>query len=238
MKKINKRHLIKRLTKSNPKNEKLLETLYIVKNQYQDGIIYYVTNDNQEKIANAIYFYGNKYITKISVEKAFSRQGVATWLYNNIEKDLGIKLEPSRVLFPDGELFWENRLKQNKRNPLTNLSTLKKNPYRSKTLDNKNLTTNEMEYKHGYLRSLYIHLDFLLKLPEKRFLKYRDNSPTESKFGRSYYLDGWTEGRDDAYIQYKNIPKNKLSDYIVDIKNELVDFEKEHPVLDFISGPF
>ena len=41
------------------------------------------------------------------------RQGIATYLYDYIEKDLDIKLRPSNNLSSDGEEFWKNRLKKN-----------------------------------------------------------------------------------------------------------------------------
>lgn len=102
------------------------------------------------------------------------------------------------------------------------LNLQKRNPYRKDITIN--LTNNELEYKRGYLRSLYRHLDMLLEIPEKRFLTYRNNRNVYD----TPYLNGWREGMDDAYIQYKNIPKRNFLQYIREIKNEFEEFENTY----------
>lgn len=69
-------------------------------------------------------------------------------------------------------------------------------------------------------------MDFLSELPEKRFLKYRDNFISYDT--NNLYINGWKNGLGDAYVQFKNIPKNKFQNYVNEIKQELNDFENEY----------
>lgn len=52
---------------------------------------------------------GRWYIGSVKVHARHRRRGIATHLYDGIEADLGIKLEPSFVLKPDGLAFWQRR---------------------------------------------------------------------------------------------------------------------------------
>ena len=52
-----------------------------------------------------------KTIWDVWVGPNYRRKGLATFIYNKIEKDQKIKLKPSDTLFPDGQEFWKARLK-------------------------------------------------------------------------------------------------------------------------------
>ena len=45
-------------------------------------------------------------------DEKYRRKGLATYLYDYIERDLRRKLKPSPFLLKDGEKFWENRNKR------------------------------------------------------------------------------------------------------------------------------
>ena len=48
-------------------------------------------------------------VENVQVVPEYRRQGIATRLYNAIEKRFGIKLTPSSQIEPDGMAFWKNR---------------------------------------------------------------------------------------------------------------------------------
>lgn len=54
-------------------------------------------------------------VEKVFVEPKWRRKGVATKLYNAIEKKYNIRLEPSDNLEPSGLQFWKNRDPENKK---------------------------------------------------------------------------------------------------------------------------
>lgn len=94
----------------NPRDESLLKRITIEPESAGFRKKYYVYHNN-ELIALAIYNgYGS---CTIEVAEGYKRRGVATFLYDYIEKDIGRKLKPSSELFPDSKAFWANRLKKN-----------------------------------------------------------------------------------------------------------------------------
>lgn len=101
--------MIKVIRKKNPKDEKLLKNLEIkiTKSDY-GGIRYKIYYLN--KFVGYADYEGGECINFVFISSEFERKGVATWLYDYIENDLGIKLKPSHCLFPDGRAFWKNRL--------------------------------------------------------------------------------------------------------------------------------
>lgn len=129
-----------RKVKKNPKNEYLISDLIIRKKKEApfgdtEFIIYsvYYKFDNRNKLIGKAYIRpGDNFVSIVEINKDYRRQGVNTFLYDYIEKDLGIKLQPVKVGIhiddfvlvqePDGKAFWENRLKR--KNP-TDLNFLK-----------------------------------------------------------------------------------------------------------------
>ena len=64
-------------------------------------------------IAVFLILSGQNYIEDSEVFRdEHKHKGLATFMYNYIEKDLRIKLSPSKFQTKDGKLFWQNRLKK------------------------------------------------------------------------------------------------------------------------------
>lgn len=103
----------------NPTDEKLLKEIEIRKVNRKYDIRYHIYYKNI-LIGYVIIDNDNNQVEMIKIEEEFRRRGLATYLYNYIEKDLNIKLEPNDDQLPDGKAFWKNRLK----NP-TDLSLLR-----------------------------------------------------------------------------------------------------------------
>lgn len=109
--------------KKNPKNDYLLSDLEIRKSMSYDlvndpHILYsvYYRYDNKNNLIGKIYVKLGSNSAHVEVHKDFRRQGVASYVYDHIEKDLKIKLRPSSNQLEDGEAFWKNRLKR--KNPI------------------------------------------------------------------------------------------------------------------------
>ena len=54
------------------------------------------------------------YSSATEILKAYQQKGLTTYLYDYIEQDLGIKLEPSDIISDNAKAFWKNRLKKTK----------------------------------------------------------------------------------------------------------------------------
>lgn len=82
-----------------------------------DGKVYrtvYVLNENGHCIAHAAL--GHKAITMMDVQvydlpghPNYRRRGLATAMYEFMEKQIGHKLKPDWAQTPDGEAFWKSR---------------------------------------------------------------------------------------------------------------------------------
>ena len=73
----------------------------------------YVVFFRGKKIAYAEIFENANYIEDVQIyDEKYRRKGLATYLYDYIERDLRRKLKPSPFLLKDGEKFWENRNKR------------------------------------------------------------------------------------------------------------------------------
>lgn len=107
------------IRRKNPTDEKLLKEIEIRKVNREYDIRYHIYYKNI-LIGYVIIDNDNNQVEMIKIEEEFRRRGLATYLYNYIEKDLKIKLEPNDDQLPDGKAFWKNRLK----NP-TDLSLLR-----------------------------------------------------------------------------------------------------------------
>lgn len=66
---------------------------------------------NNSVIATADFFPQDNSVSSVYVTSAYRRKGLASFMYNHIEKDQKVSLIPSQDLLPDGRRFWENRLK-------------------------------------------------------------------------------------------------------------------------------
>ncbi len=109
------------MIKRNPTNEKFLSKILIDKVKFNNNIEY-DAYFGSKFIAYVIIKQNSNSIYKIEIlDTQYRRKGLATFLYNYIEKDLNIKLIPSEKQLPDGKAFWKNRLK----NPKLNEKTLR-----------------------------------------------------------------------------------------------------------------
>lgn len=85
-------------------NDYILYVLYNKYNRYLGSAhVYFNEIDDIKNVGNA----------HIQIIKAYQRKGLATLLYDFIEKDLKIKLKPSSSPSKDAKLFWKARLKKN-----------------------------------------------------------------------------------------------------------------------------
>lgn len=96
------------------KNDYIRYSIYNKYNRYLGSArVYFNEIDDAKNIGNA----------HIQIEKAYQRKGLATLLYDYIEKDLKIKLRASSKPSKDAKAFWKARLKQ--KNPKLNEKTLR-----------------------------------------------------------------------------------------------------------------
>ena len=73
--------------------------------------------DNQEdRIGYVLIRRDQGYVRDVEIDEEYRRKGLASFVYDHIEKDLKIKLRPSSNQLEDGEAFWKNRLKR--KNPI------------------------------------------------------------------------------------------------------------------------
>lgn len=81
---------------------------------FKDNIMYkYVVKLRGKTIAYAEIFENANYVEDVQIyDEKYRRKGLATYLYDYIERDLRRKLKPSPFLLKDGEKFWENRNKR------------------------------------------------------------------------------------------------------------------------------
>jgi len=84
------------------KNDYILYVLYNKYNRYLGSAhVYFNEIDDIQNVGNA----------HIQIIEAYQRKGLATLLYDFIEKDLKIKLRPSSSPSKNAKAFWKSRLK-------------------------------------------------------------------------------------------------------------------------------
>lgn len=103
--------MIRRKTKLNPTDHDLISKLEVKKAFPPYGVKYEVYL-GKRRIAFADIDHGSTEISFVQVNEGYKLRGVATFLYDYIEKDLGRKLKPSEALIEDGEAFWKARNKR------------------------------------------------------------------------------------------------------------------------------
>lgn len=111
----------------NPTDKDFLRQIRIEKFDNSVFIRYEVIY-NGEEIAIFILHKGKNYIEDSEIfSDEFKRRGLATYIYDYIEKDLKIRLKPSKAQTLDGKLFWQHRAskKFNPRNNPTDYSFLR-----------------------------------------------------------------------------------------------------------------
>lgn len=97
-------------TRVNPTDKEFLSKIKISKTKIGISIIYKAFLNNNI-IATAEYVPNDNSVSSLWVNTPYRRKGLASFMYNTIEKDQKVSLQPSQDLLPDGRRFWENRLK-------------------------------------------------------------------------------------------------------------------------------
>ena len=106
-----------RLSRKNPTDKEFLQKIKITKNAayfpVTSSIIikYHVYYDNKE-IGYFKLTEGYNFIDNMRVDEKFQHRGLATFMHDYIEQDLGIKIIPSEDLTDDGEEFYKFRSKK------------------------------------------------------------------------------------------------------------------------------
>lgn len=112
---------IKKRIYKNPRDENLLNQIEIRKilSPEYPSLITYKAFLNNQPIGSLHYNHKDHSQTVYVADNFnginFRRKGVASYLYDYAEKNLGIKLRPSKHLSRDGKPFWEDRLRKNPR---------------------------------------------------------------------------------------------------------------------------
>lgn len=106
------------IKKKNPIDKDFIKNINIKKSfndswEYEYGSFIYDIYYNDRFIGSFNIKTNSNYITDAQIyDPIYRRRGLATYIYDYIEKDLNIKLKPSFYLLKDGEAFWKGRLKQ------------------------------------------------------------------------------------------------------------------------------
>lgn len=93
----------------NPTDKDFLRQIRIEKFENSVFIRYDVYFDI-ERIATFMIFCGTNYIDDVEIfHNKYKHKGLATFMYDYIEKDLEIKLQPSKAQTKEGKAFWQHR---------------------------------------------------------------------------------------------------------------------------------
>jgi ribosomal protein S18 acetylase RimI-like enzyme len=85
-------------------------TTYLVRKQYVEGwYVYYAYDAKGHKIAWVQLEPNQESVQEVHVDESLHRRGIATALYDLIERDIGQKLKPNQDLSPFGKAFWASR---------------------------------------------------------------------------------------------------------------------------------
>lgn len=104
-----------RSKRKNPTDYKLLDNIFIKKSLIAPGIFeftkyeVYLRTKPPIRIGYAEVSRNDNYISDVEIEEPYRQRGVNTFLYDYIERDLNITLQPSDCLLEDGKKFWNKR---------------------------------------------------------------------------------------------------------------------------------
>lgn len=100
-----------RLKQKNPTDLQFLNRIRIEKVDLLAGIRYYVWLDDL-CIGVFVIQKRNNFVEEMEIwDSKYKHRGLATYMFDYIEKDLNIKLVPSKYQTKAGRAFWKNRLK-------------------------------------------------------------------------------------------------------------------------------
>lgn len=114
-----KAHCAGRKIKKLNETDKELLPGYSIKHKIGDNNEHHYTiHHNDKEVGEARLSHTGKHVVDLSIHKEHRRKGLATALYNHIEKHLGYKLSPSPTYqTPEGKAFWASR--QTKKESIT-----------------------------------------------------------------------------------------------------------------------
>lgn len=108
--------MIRVIKKKNPTDLNLLRLIKITKTiidySWQNKLITYYIWFRNKQIGYAEILSNQNHIEDIEIDEEFRRKGIATYIYNYIERDLGKFLIPSSEQLEDGKQFWKSRFKK------------------------------------------------------------------------------------------------------------------------------
>ena len=108
---------VKPLKRKNPKDEEFLELIKVIRKN-QPLFYRYEVYFRNELIAFFDIGKEDNYIQLMNVfEEKYKRRGLAMFMHDYIENDLGIKIVTSKALSKEGKLFYKSREKSKKKNP-------------------------------------------------------------------------------------------------------------------------
>lgn len=115
---------VKPLKRKNPKDEEFLELVKVIRKN-QPLFYRYEVYFRNELIGFFDIGKEDNYIQLMNIpDHKYKRRGLATFMHDYIEQDLGIKIRTSDFLSKQGKKFYEAREKLTKKNP-TDLSLLR-----------------------------------------------------------------------------------------------------------------
>lgn len=85
-----------------------------IKSEYNNLTRYDIYFNNEEdRIGYVLIRRDDGHVRDVEIDEEYRRKGLASFVYDYIEKDLKIKLRPSNNQLEDGFQFWKSRLKKN-----------------------------------------------------------------------------------------------------------------------------
>jgi hypothetical protein len=108
---------VKYLKRKNPKDEEFLELIKVIRKN-QPLFYHYEIYFRNELIGFFDISKNDNYIQLMNIfDYKYKRRGLATFMHDYIEEDLGIKIRTSDFLSKQGKKFYEAREKLKKKNP-------------------------------------------------------------------------------------------------------------------------
>jgi hypothetical protein len=108
---------VKHLKRKNPKDEEFLELIRIERKDYP-RLYHYKVYFRNELIGIFDIKKNFNYIQEMEIfEEKYKRRGLAMFMHDYIEQDLGIKIVTSKALSKEGKSFYQAREKSKKKNP-------------------------------------------------------------------------------------------------------------------------
>ena len=109
----------------------------------------------------------NDYFTSVRIDDEYQRQGIATELYNTVEKHLGKKLKPSPLaVSPKAEAFWASRTPSEKwafKEGETRFATIGDSTYKDYGLKSPTLSEESLQAVRSYTQGTFREINRRLR---------------------------------------------------------------------------